>query len=156
MIASDWTPVHRADGEHVGYLVPDGAPDLVLPMTLVGSPLGPPTGPDVARADLVERGLRYLDRRWWCRLPAQLPGGVLPAGSPLPGWDWRPVLLVEVSPGGCRVRPEWPPPEELTAPALCRVPSPACERRGAEGPFSTAGERREPVADVGRADRPLR
>ena len=122
MIPSDWTPVHRADGEHVGYLVPDGPRGLVLPVTLVGAAIGPSQEPETAGALLGARGLAALDRRWWCRLPAALPRGVLPAGEPPAAWDWRPVVLVEVSPAGCRVRPEMAAPEELTAQAELPVP----------------------------------
>jgi hypothetical protein len=108
------------DGETVGYLVPDG--DLVVPLTLVGTPLGAPGTEADATALLVARGLRALDRRWWCRLPDPLPRGVLAAGEPEPGWGWRPVVLAEVSPTACRVRPEWASPEELTAHAVLPVP----------------------------------
>ena len=42
MIPTHWTPVHRPeDGERVGYLSPDGAPDLVVPRLLTGAPAGP-------------------------------------------------------------------------------------------------------------------
>jgi hypothetical protein len=114
--------VHRADGEHVGYLVPGGEPGLVLPVTLVGVALGPSQEPAAAGALLRARGLATLDRRWWCRLPDTLPGGVLPAGDPPADWGWRPVVLVEVSPTGCLVRPEMAAPEELTAQAALPVP----------------------------------
>ena len=53
------------------------------------------------RAQLVERGLRGLDRRWWCLLPVTLPAGVVDASAPLDGWDWRPVVVIETSPTGC-------------------------------------------------------
>jgi hypothetical protein len=114
--------VHRVDGEHVGYLVPDGAPGLVLPVTLVGAAIGPSQEPESATTLLRARGLAALDRRWWCRLPAPLPPGVLPAEDPPAEWSWRPVVLVEVSPAGCRVRPEMAVPEELTAQATLPVP----------------------------------
>jgi hypothetical protein len=115
--------VHRpVDGELVGYLAPDGAPGLVLPVTLVGAALGPTQDRAAAATLLHVRGLAALDRRWWCRLPATLVPGVLPAGEPPADWDWRPVVLVEVSPTECRLRPEWPAPEELTAQAVLPVP----------------------------------
>ncbi len=53
-------------------------------------------------------------------LPSPMP--VLAAGDPAEGWDWRPVVLVEVSPSGCSVRPEMAAPEELTAQAALPVP----------------------------------
>jgi hypothetical protein len=116
--------VHRpADGELVGYLVPDGPPRLVLPVTLLGCALGPAHDRATATTLLAARGLAALDRRWWCRLPSPLPGGVLAAGHPLPEWTWRPVVLVEVSPAACRVRPEWAAPDELTACAVLPVPA---------------------------------
>ena len=114
--------MHRADGEHVGYLVADGPPDLVLPVTLVGAARGPAQDRASATVALTARGLSALDRRWWCRLPSPLPGGVLAAGDPAAEWEWRPVVLVEVSPAGCRVRPELAAPEELTAQAALPVP----------------------------------
>jgi len=123
VIPSVWEPVHRpVDGELVGYLAPDGAPGLVLPLTLVGAALGPTQDRAAAATLLQIRGLAALDRRWWCRLPATLAPGVLPAWEPPADWDWRPVVLVEVSSAECRLRPEWPAPEELTAQAVLPVP----------------------------------
>ena len=122
VIPTTWATVHRADGELVGYLVPDGAPGLVLPVTLVGAALGPSQEPSAATVLLTARGLSALDRRWWCRLPAMLPSGVLPAGDPPADWDWRSVVLVEVSSTECRVRVEFAAPEELTGQAALPVP----------------------------------
>jgi hypothetical protein len=114
--------VHRpADGEHVGYLAPDGAPDLVVPVTLVGSALGPAQDPAAATALLSARGLAALDRRWWCRLPAPLTDGT-EAGHPEDDWGWAAVVLVEASPAGCRIRLEWAAPAELRAQASLPVP----------------------------------
>jgi hypothetical protein len=70
----------------------------------------------------VHSGLALLARRWWCRLPGTLPPGLLDAAHPRADWNWRPVVLVEVSPTGCRVRPEIAAPEELTAQASLPVP----------------------------------
>jgi hypothetical protein len=122
VIPPGWVPVQRADGEHVGYLVPDGPPGLVLPVTLVGAALGPPQDRTSATLLLAARGLSALDRRWWCRLPSTLRDGVLPADHPPAEWKWRPVVLVEVSPAGCRVRPEMAAAHELTAQAALPVP----------------------------------
>jgi hypothetical protein len=111
------------DGELVGYLAPDCAEGLVLPLTLVGAALGPTHDRAAATALLVSRGLPALDRRWWCRLPATLtPRVLLAAGEPRAEWGWRPVVLVEVSPARCRLRPEWPGPDELGAQAVLPVP----------------------------------
>jgi hypothetical protein len=107
--------VHRPeDDEHVGYLTPDGVPRLLTGATL-------PTSAD-PHAQLVAGGLRALDRRWWCRLPAVLPRGAMDAGRPEPGWDWRPVVIVEASPQACTVRPEWPAPEEFANRAILPTP----------------------------------
>ena len=51
-----------------------------------------------------------------------LPRGLLDAAVPAPGWEWRPVVVVEVAPDGVRVRPEWPAPEEMAAQAALPVP----------------------------------
>jgi hypothetical protein len=123
VIPSGWEPVHRpVDGELVGYLAPDCVAGLVLPLTLVGAALGPPHDRASATTLLMSRGLAALDRRWWCRLPATLAPGLLPAGEPSADWSWRPVVLVEVSPGRCRLRPEWPAPAEIGAQAVLPVP----------------------------------
>jgi hypothetical protein len=123
VIPTSWTPVTRpSDAEHVGYLVPAGADGAVVPTSLVGVPLGPAQDHAAAESVLVQRGLPSLDRRWWCRLPAELPSGVLPAGSPSPDWDWQPVVLVEVSPEGCTVRLEMAEPARLRARAELPVP----------------------------------
>lgn len=108
--------MHRPeDGEHVGYLSPDGVPRLLTGATLTASAAD-------ARDRLVSGGLRALDRRWWCRLPAPLPRGVTDAAQPPEDWNWQPVVLVEVSPTICTVRPEWPAPEEMDARAVLPTP----------------------------------
>jgi hypothetical protein len=116
VIPSTWTPVHRPeDGEHVGYLSPDGVPRLLTGATL--------TAPAADPHDLLlTSGLRALDRRWWCRLPAVLPDGITDAATPTADWEWRSVVLVEVSPTTCTVRPEWPAPEELSNRAVLPTP----------------------------------
>src|SRR3954469_3959068 len=83
VIPSTWTPVHRPeDGEHVGYLTPDGGSRL-----LTGATLDVPSVD--ARDGLGPRGLPALDRRWWCRLPAVLPDGITDAATPTADWEWR-------------------------------------------------------------------
>jgi len=122
VIPSGWQPVHRPeDGEHVGYLAPDGSPDHVVPLTLVGTVLGPAQAAGTATALLQRRGLAALDRRWWCRLPAPLTDGT-DAAEPGEDWAWSAVVLVEASPAGCRVRLEYAEPAELRAQALLPVP----------------------------------
>jgi hypothetical protein len=116
VIPTHWTPVHRpGDGEHVGYVSPDGVPRLLTGATLTASAADP-------HDLLVSTGLRALDRRWWCRLPAVLPDGLTEAGTPAGDWSWRPVVIVEVSPAACTVRPEWPAPEELSGRAVLSTP----------------------------------
>ena len=122
MIPTEWDDVHRPDdGELVGHLATAGG-DLVVPRSLTGAPLGPPQSRAAATDLLLRRGLAVLADRWWCRLPSPLPGGVLDAAAPEPDWRWQPVLLVEVSPTGCRVRPEMSAPAETTAQAQLPVP----------------------------------
>ena len=119
VIPPGWQPVHRpADGEHVGYLVPDGAPGLVLPVSLIGCALGPAHDPATAGALLRARGLAALDRRWWCRLPDPLPAGVTDVSEPAAHWTWQPVVLGEVSPAGATVRPECVAPGQTGQAAL--------------------------------------
>ncbi len=103
------------DGEHVGYLSPDGRPRLLTGATLASAAAD-------AHDLLVARGLRALDRRWWCRLPTPLPSGITDAAEPAEDWDWQPVVLVEVSPITCTVRPEWPAPEAMDARAVLPTP----------------------------------
>lgn len=123
VIPPAWQPVRRpADGELVGYLVPDGAEDVVVPTTLLGTPLGAAARVDEARGLLVAEGLRAVDVRWWCRLPGTLARGLLSGARPEADWSWRPVVVVEASPVGCRIRPEWPAPEELGGQAMLPVP----------------------------------
>ncbi len=108
--------MHRPeDGEHVGYLGPDGRPRLLTGAALTTAAADP-------HDLLVTTGLRALDRRWWCRLPAQLPRGITHATEPAADWEWRPVVLVEVSSTTCTVRPEWPAPEEMDARAVLPTP----------------------------------
>lgn len=114
VIPTDWTPVHRADGEQVGWIAADGRPRLLTGALLAGHD-------DDGIGQLRSRGLAALDRRWWARLPAPLPPGLLAAGEPDEDWVWQPVVLVESSPTGCTVRSEWPAPGE-TGRAVLPVP----------------------------------
>lgn len=108
----EWTPVRRADGELVGWLAPDGAPGRLVPLLLTGAPLADARPAEEAVALLRERGLAALDRRWWARLPAEPLQGTVPAHDPQADWTWQAVVLVESSPTGCTIRPEWPAPGE--------------------------------------------
>src|SRR3954447_7194660 len=123
-VTTTWEVVHRPeDGERVGYLAPVlGSAGLVVPMTLAGTPAAGPLDAVEATSLLAGTGLALLARRWWCRLPDPLPAGLTDAGEPAADWEWRPVVLVEVSPTRCRLRPELPAPEELRAQATLPVP----------------------------------
>ncbi len=118
VIPPSWTPVHRADGEQVGWLAPDGGPGLAVPLLLTGTPLADAGPREDGAALLRAGGLRALDRRWWARLPGEPLTGVVGAGEPAEGWTWQAVVLVESSPAGCTVRPEWPAPGETGRAAL--------------------------------------
>ncbi|HET8590059.1 MAG TPA: hypothetical protein VFM01_10540 [Nakamurella sp.] len=62
-IPAHWPPRYRPDDEElVGYLVIDG--DLVVPMTVFGSPLGPPCDEQDAAALLDSEGLACLADQW--------------------------------------------------------------------------------------------
>jgi hypothetical protein len=108
VIPADWQPVHRDDGELVGYLAGG------VPMTLIGQPLEGGT--------LEERGLVAIDGRWQARLPATLPAGILDASHPAAEWEWRNVVIVEVSPAECRVRLLTGAPEQLLSHATLPLP----------------------------------
>lgn len=56
------TPIHREDGELIGYLAPLG--DLWVPSAIFGLPLGEPTDRDEAEERLRGYGLGYLAERW--------------------------------------------------------------------------------------------
>jgi hypothetical protein len=113
----------------VGYLAPSEHADLVLPMSLVGVPIGRALPDADAGRLLDERGLATLGERWWCRLPNPMPTGGVDATSPAAEWAWRSVLLVEVNPQTVRVRLELASPEELRSQATLPVPVNALLRR---------------------------
>jgi hypothetical protein len=120
VIPSDWLPHRRAsDDELVGYLLQSG--DEVVPMTLLGTPLGMPQAGSAARASLDERGLAILNERWWCRLPKPLAADIDPA-HPGDEWRWRAVLVIEASPVSCSIRLEYPTVEEFTVRVSLPVP----------------------------------
>jgi len=82
MIPATWQPYHRGDGELSGYLAPHPG-DQVVPMTIIGTPVGDPSDLWTAEQLLDEIGLSYLTERWLLRLED---------GSE------RPVALVEADP----------------------------------------------------------
>ncbi|MVA75973.1 hypothetical protein GC722_08045 [Auraticoccus sp. F435] len=91
MIPSSWLPSYRADDlELIGYLAPaepgaDG--EQVVPMTLLGTPLGAPMSVPAAEQVLEEVGLSYLAERWLLRHD----------DGPLAGQEQQ-VVVVEVTP----------------------------------------------------------
>lgn len=85
MTANSTIPVHRDDGELLGYLEPVAPPELWQPCTVFGYPMGEATSRDEAEEVLQRTGLSYLAERW----------------EVLEGTDsegWLRVDLVEVSP----------------------------------------------------------
>ena len=124
MIPDDWQPCRRAsDGELTGYLraAADAATEVV-PVTLIGTPLGPPQNHASATALVNQYGLAELAEFWWCRLPSPLPGNGIDVTDPQDGWTWRRVVVVKASPAHCRVRPAHPEPEEFIAGVSLPVP----------------------------------
>lgn len=79
MIASS-TPIHREDGELIGYLTTVG--ELWVPCTVFGFPLADATSRDEAEDYLHSHGLSYLAERW----------------EYLHESDWITVSIVEASP----------------------------------------------------------
>jgi len=98
-------PVHREDGELVGFVVPgDGG---WTPCAVFGPPVGEPAERDDAEQWLREHGLSYLADRWLLR----------------EGDDWLRVDVVEAAPDRVVVAvadygriDEWGRRTELTAP----------------------------------------
>lgn len=67
MVPPEWLPTYRLeDSELVGYLAP-AADGQVVPMTLLGTPLGEPMTVFAAEQVLEEVGLSYLAERWLLR-----------------------------------------------------------------------------------------
>ncbi len=66
MIPADWQPYHRDDGELIGYLVADES-GLVVPVNLVGHPIGAAMDRFAAEDMLEDAGLSYLAEPWLLR-----------------------------------------------------------------------------------------
>lgn len=67
MIPATWSPYHRSDdGELIGYLVED-EDDLVVPVNLVGHPVGEAMDTYSAEQTLEDVGLTYLAEQWLLR-----------------------------------------------------------------------------------------
>lgn len=123
MIPNEWTPVRRDTGrEIVGYLAPDGASTLVVPMTVLGTPFGPADSVVKATAALRDTGPGAVAERWWCQLPKTLPESPIDATIVEIGWAWRPVLIISVGPERCSVRPAFAYPDEFSRCAHVAIP----------------------------------
>lgn len=135
VIPTDWTPVHRADGELVGWLATDGAPRL-----LTGAPLALPADDGVGQ--LRSCGLAALDRRWWGTAARAPPAGTSrPASRTRSGcgsrWRWwSPPHRLHRSSGVARARRDRP----RLAPGPRRRP-PAGRAPGglSDGPYGGGG-----------------
>jgi hypothetical protein len=67
VIPATWAPYYRADdGELIGYLVQD-EDDLVVPVNLVGHPVGGAMDEYLAEQTLEDVGLSYLAEQWLLR-----------------------------------------------------------------------------------------
>lgn len=113
-IPAGWRTHSRAsDGETVGHLAPvAGDGDLVTPLSLIGTPLGPPQ-PEADAAVLLDRaGLAALAERWWCRLPTPIPASAAEYAADWTFEEWRAVRIVDVQPTRCTIRPEFLTREE--------------------------------------------
>ena len=66
MIPPDWEPYQRDDGEVIGYLIADEH-DLVVPVNLVGHPIGAAMDRFAAEELLEDAGLTYLAEPWLLR-----------------------------------------------------------------------------------------
>ncbi len=66
MSRADWEPHHRDDGELIGYLLP-AERDLVVPINLVGHPIGEAMERFAAEDMLEDAGLSYLAEPWVLR-----------------------------------------------------------------------------------------
>ena len=66
MIPADWQPHHRDDGELIGYVVAEEN-GLVVPVNLVGHPIGDAMDRFAAEELLEDAGLSYLAEPWLLR-----------------------------------------------------------------------------------------
>jgi hypothetical protein len=66
MIPTDWQPHHRDDGELIGYVVTEEN-GLVVPVNLVGHPIGDAMDRFAAEELLENAGLSYLAEPWLLR-----------------------------------------------------------------------------------------
>lgn len=84
--AESWVPVHREDGEMVGFVAPEA--DGWRPLTLFGYPIAEAGDRVGAEEQLQAVGLSYLAEKWELRDCE----------------DWIAAQLVEASPAGVTVQ----------------------------------------------------
>lgn len=84
--AESWVPVHREDGEMVGFVAPEA--DSWRPLTVFGYPIAEASDRAEAEERLVSVGMSYLAEKWELR----------------DGQDWISAQLVEASPAGVTVQ----------------------------------------------------
>lgn len=123
MIPLDWQPCRRpSDSELTGYLASAEAQDLVVPMSVIGTPIGQPQPVDAATALVNQVGLTELAEFWWCVLPNPLPGNGIDVTDPQTDWTWRRVVIVEANPARCVIRPDLPAPDEFAFRVIIHTP----------------------------------
>lgn len=135
MIPTDWLPTYRPDDlELVGYLAPVDGGELVVPMTLLGTPLGEAMDVFAAEQTLEQTGLSYLAERWWLRHD----------DGPLAGEEQQ-VVVVEVTPEVAVVaNADFAQVVGADIGAPVRVPVPTDRLRRVSGAL---GDRRHPPAE---------
>lgn len=84
--ADSWVPVHREDGELVGFLREDA--EGWRPLTVFGHPIGEAGDREAAESQLHAVGMSYLAEKWELR----------------DGEDWISAQVVEASPAGVTVQ----------------------------------------------------
>ena len=127
-MAEQWIAFHRpSDGELTGYLSPVGD-GVFVPLNLIGHPLGDAGSRLQCESVLADRGLTSLANYWWVLSPRPFPPVSpdepgLDLRDPRPGWEWRRVVIVDLDPDECVVRPALPFPEEENATATITLPA---------------------------------
>jgi hypothetical protein len=117
MIAADWTPHRREDGELVGWIRPEG--DAWVAVDLLGRPASEPVEWLDAEEALEERGLAWLTDIWMLERVDDSPlrvrvAEVTPGGADEPG-----TVVVHTDDFGAidvpyeRTVLPWPPPPTL-------------------------------------------
>lgn len=122
-MAEHWIAFRRpSDGELTGYLDPTGD-GTVVPLNLIGHPLGEPGTRAEAESVLADRGLTSLANYWWVRAPRPMPRNGLDLRRPEAHWEWRRIVIVDLDQNAAVVRPALPYPEEEDASAVVSLPA---------------------------------